>query len=71
MASASELSRSIAEFLSNARVPQVRHCRDCGSLMGHVPVIFHFAGQDFDVALPVCPICKPECAEQTARRRVA
>jgi hypothetical protein len=71
MAGASEISQSIIEFLSSSSAPRVRHCHHCGSIMEYVPVTFHFAGESWDLGLPVCTRCLPESFELIECRRVA
>jgi hypothetical protein len=71
MAEASELSRSITEFLSTAGMPQIQHCHKCGSLMDHIGAVICFAGKHWDVALPVCRRCTPESADFIDPRNVA
>lgn len=71
MHEASELSRSIHEFLSSLDEPKVRHCQQCGSLLEYLPVTFHFAGKAWKSGLPVCTKCEPDSAELVEQRQVA
>jgi hypothetical protein len=57
MASASEISQTIVDFLRTST--NTRYCDSCGRLMEHIEATFHFAGQDWELALPVCPRCEP------------
>ncbi len=71
MAQTTELSRSIVEFLNSSEVVKTRRCPSCGAPMEYVPVTFHFAGEAWDVGLPVCIWCEPESLELVDHRRVA
>ena len=71
MTQSSELSRSITEFLSSSSTPKVRHCDSCGTLLEHITAIFHFAGREWDIGLPVCPECEPESVGLIAHRRAS
>jgi hypothetical protein len=71
MHEASELSRSILEFLSSSAVPTVRHCQQCGSLLEYLPATFYFAGKPWKIGLPVCTKCAPDSAELMEPRHTA
>ena len=71
MHKASELSRSILEFLSSSAVPKMRHCQQCGSVLKDLPVTFYFGGETWKVGLPVCTNCEPDSAELIEHRQIA
>jgi hypothetical protein len=39
--------------------------------MEHITVIFHFAGKEWEIGLPVCPECEPESVGLIAHRRAS
>ena len=71
MTEISELSRSIIEFLRAASAPKITHCDGCGALMECVPVTVHFAGEVWDIAMPVCRLCDLDSTELIEHRPVA